>query len=84
MPIFPKNFIFDTYNGKDIETVLGTDEKCITKRLTYPENFKNEGIKEIGNNLDTDKKEIEVLYKNGDKIKFNYRTGEVIRKARRK
>ncbi|HJJ11872.1 MAG TPA: hypothetical protein OIM48_00945 [Clostridiaceae bacterium] len=80
MPIVPKNFIFDTYNEKEYETVLGTDGKMydLKESLTYPENFKNEGIKEIGNNLDTDKKEIEVLYKNGDKIKFNYQTGEVI------
>jgi hypothetical protein len=80
MPIVPKNFIFDTYNGKEYETVLGTDGKMydLKERLTYPENFKNEEIKEIGNNLNTDKKEVEVLYKNGDKIKFNYQTGEVI------
>ena len=80
MPIVPKNFIFDTYNGKEYETVLGTDGRMydLKERLTYPENFKNEEIKEIGNNLNTDKKEVEVLYKNGDKIKFNYQTGEVI------
>jgi len=80
MPIVPKNFILDTYNGKEYETVLGTNGKMydLKEKLNYPENFKNEGIASIGNNLNTDKKEIEVLYKNGDKLKFNYQTGEVI------
>ena len=80
MPIVPKNFILDTYNGKEYETFLGTNGKMydLKERLNYPENFKNEGIASIGNNLNTDKKEIEVKYKNGDKLKFNYQTGEVI------
>ena len=28
--------------------------------------------------MNTDEKEVEVTYNNGDKIKFNYQTGEVI------
>ena len=38
----------------------------------------NSDIESIGNNLNSDVKEVEVIYKNGDKIKFNYQTGEVI------
>ena len=74
------NFIIDNYNGKEYETVLGTDGKMydLKEKLTYPENFKNEDIKSIGNNLNTDEKEVEVTYNNGDKVKFNYQTGEVI------
>ena len=74
------NFIIDNYNGKEYETVLGTDGKMydLKEKVTYPENFKNEDIKSIGNNLNTDEKEVEVTYNNGDKIKFNYQTGEVI------
>ena len=74
------NFIIDNYNGKEYETVLGTDGKMydLKEKLTYPENFKNEDIKSIGNNLNTDEKEVEVTYNNRDKIKFNYQTGEVI------
>lgn len=55
----------DTYNGKEYETVLGTNGKMydLKEKLNYPENFKNEEIASIGNNLNTDKKEIEVLYK---------------------
>ena len=75
-----RNFIIDNYNGKEYETVLGTDGKLydLKEKLTYPENFKNEDIKSIGNNLDTEEKEVEVTYNNGDKIKFNYQTGEII------
>ena len=74
------NFIIDNYNGKEYETVLGTDGKLydLKEKLTYPENFKNEDIKSIGNNLDTEEKEVEVTYNNGDKIKFDYQTGEVL------
>ena len=74
------NFIIDNYNGKEYETVLGTDGKLydLKEKLTYPENFKNEDIKSIGNNLDTEEKEVEVTYNYGDKIKFNYQTGEII------
>ena len=75
-----RNFIIDNYNGKEYETVLGTDGKLydLKEKLTYPENFKNEDIKSIGNNLDTEEKEVEVTYNNGDKIKFDYQTGEII------
>ena len=86
------NFIIDSYNGKEYETVLGTDGKIydLKEPLKYPENFVNNGIKSIGNNLDyvrTDNEssnkeenlhEVEVIYINGDKLKFNYQTGEVI------
>ena len=72
--------------------------------IKYPENFINEGIKSIGNNLHTEdftenfsgndineigtgifsqkeiknEHEVEIVYKNGDKLKFNYQTGEII------
>ena len=74
------NLIVDSYNGKEYETVLGSDGKIydLKEPITYPENFVNLDIESIGNNLNSDEKEIEVTYKNGDKIKFNYQTGEVI------
>ncbi len=74
------NLILDNYNGKEYETVLGSDGKMydLKEPITYPENFVNSDIENIGNNLNSDTKEIEVTYKNGDKIKFNYQTGEVI------
>ena len=124
------NFIIDSFNGKEYETVLGSDGKLydLKEAIKYPENFVNNGIASMGNNLDTEdfvesfvkndinainseqnaseniikkdsfeevsenkikdgeveeisennKPEIEVTYKNGDKLKFNYQTGEVI------
>ena len=74
------NLILDSYNGKEYETVLGSDGKMydLKEPITYPENFINSDIESIGNNLNNSSHEVEVLYKNGDKIKFNYQTGEVI------
>ena len=74
------NIILDNYNGKEYETVLGSDGKMydLKEPITYPENFVNSDIESIGNNLNYDVKEVEVTYKNGDKIKFNYQTGEII------
>ena len=74
------NLIIDSYNGKEYETVLGSDYKLydLKEPIEYPENFVNTDIESIGNNLNNDSHEVEVIYKNGDKIKFNYQTGEVI------
>ena len=74
------NLILDNYNGKEYETVLGSDGKLydLKESIEYPENFVNSDIESIGNNLNSDSHEVEVLYKNGDKIKFNYQTGKVI------
>ena len=74
------NLILDNYNGKEYETVLGSDGKIydLKEPIEYPENFLNSDIESIGNNLNSDEKEVEVTYKNGDKIKFNYQTGEII------
>ena len=74
------NLILDSYNGKEYETVLGSDGKLydLKEPITYPENFVNENIESIGNNLNNDSHEVEVTYQNGDKVKFNYQTGEII------
>ena len=79
------NFIIDSFNGKEYETVLGSDGKIydLKEAIKYPENFVNNGIASMGNNLTSEdfrKKlyEIEVTYKNGNKVRFNYQTGEII------
>ena len=79
MPV-ADNLILDSYNGKEYETVLGSDGRMydLKEPITYPDNFVNKDIESIGNNLNSDTKEVEVTYKNGDKVKFNYQTGEVI------
>ncbi len=80
------NIILDTYNGKEYETVLGSDGKIydLKEPLNYPKNFINKDIKSIGNNLNSDVKEVEITYKNGDKVRFNYQTGEVISSIKEK
>ena len=74
------NIILDNYNGKEYETVLGSDGKIydLKEPIEYPENFANSDIESIGNNLNNNSHEVEVIYKNGDKLKFNYQTGETI------
>ena len=74
------NLIIDSFNGKEYETVLGSDGKLydLKEPIAYPENFVNSDIESIGNNLNSDFHEVEVSYKNGNKIKFNYQTGEII------
>ena len=103
LKLVANNFVIDSYNGKEYDTVLGEDGRLydLKEPIKYPENFVNEGIASVGNNLDSNdfvqnssenmmkeeffeevnennKHEIEVIYKDGDKIKFNYQTGEVI------
>ena len=82
----PNNFIIDSYNGKEYETVLGVDGKLydLKGKINYPENFVNKDITSIGNNLEnaeninSNNYEIEAVYRNGNKIRFNYQTGEII------
>ena len=101
------NFVIDSYNGKEYETVLGADGKIydLKEPLNYPENFVNKDVKSIGNNLNNTSgnnseninneelldefsgnnlHEMEVIYRNGDKVKFNYQTGEVISSIEKK
>ena len=106
------NFIIDSYNGKEYETVLGSDGKLydLKETLNYPENFVNSNIERIGNNLDSEdfaeslsgndkneisigkfsqkesknEHEVEVVYKSGDKLKFNYQTGEIVSSSKSK
>ena len=78
------NLIVDSYNGKEYETILGSDGKMydLKEEIEYPEEFENKDIESIGNNLETEEKEIEVKYKNGDIVKFNYQTGEIIKTSK--
>ena len=78
------NLIVDSYNGKEYETILGSDGKMydLKEEIEYPEEFENKDIESIGNNLETDEKEVEVKYKNGDIVKFNYQTGEIIKTSK--
>ena len=73
------NQVIDMINEREYETILlenGTiqDQK---QSLKYPENFENSNIKEIAQNLDTERPEVLVYYNNGTVIVFNYLTGEI-------
>jgi len=112
LKLVANNFIIDSYNGKEYEAVLGEDGRLydLKEPINYPENFVNNGIERIGNNLDSEdftetlssndinemsigkfsqkesknEHEVEVVYKNGDKLKFNYQTGEMISSSKSK
>ena len=73
------NQVIDMINEREYETILlenGTiqDQK---QSLKYPENFENSNIKEIVQNLDTERPEVLVYYNNGTVIVFNYLTGDI-------
>ncbi|HIU51266.1 MAG TPA: hypothetical protein IAB70_01360, partial [Candidatus Merdicola faecigallinarum] len=84
LDMIENNVILDSYNGKEYETVLGTDGKLydLKEALHYPENFKNENIVDLDNNLHTEYKITTVTYKDGSKIQFNYQTGEVLKEEK--
>ena len=112
LKLVANNFVIDSYNGKEYETVLGEDGRLydLKEPINYPKNFVNNGIEKIGNNLDSkdsakkltgndinemsigkfsqkeskNEHEVEVVYKNGDKLKFNYQTGEIISSSKSK
>ena len=80
LPMKVDQVILDSYNGKEYETILGTDGKLydLKEPLHYPQNFVNENIKSITNNLHTEYKITTVTYQDGSTLKFNYQTGKVI------
>ena len=66
-------------NDREYETILlenGTIQD-LKQSLKYPENFENSNIKEIAQNLDTERTEVLVYYNNGTVIVFNYLTGDI-------
>lgn len=74
--------ILDSFNNKDYLTVLGTDGVIydFKTKLTYPENFTNEKIIEISNNVEDFTRMIIVRYESGKVVVFDYRNGNVIYK----
>lgn len=70
--------IVDNYNGKEYETILGNDGKMydLKEPIKYPDNFKNEEIKTIALDSNSEARNVLVYYKNGSVVAFNYMTGE--------
>ena len=66
----PNNFIIDSYNGKEYETVLGVDGKLydLKEKINYPENFVNDNILSIGNNLNNTYSEKAEIISNKENI----------------
>ncbi len=84
LEIITNNVILDRYNGKEYETVLGTDGKIydLKEAIHYPENFKNKDIISLDNNLHTEYKITTVTYEDGSSIQFNYQTGEILKEEK--
>lgn len=72
--------IVDSYNGKEYETILGTDGKLydLKEKINYPENFKNEEIKTIALDINSERRAAMVYYENGNIVVFDYMTGSII------
>ena len=71
--------VVEIANSKEYETILNENGvlKDLKEKLVYPDKFKNEGIKEICQNIDSEKTTVLVYYDNGEFTIFNYLTGEV-------
>ena len=76
--------IIDSYNGKEYETILGTDGKLYDFKtpITYPEDFKNAEIKTLA--VNSEQKEAMVYYENGNVEVFNYMTGNIVYEDKQK
>lgn len=72
--------ILDYYNEQEYQTILGNDGKLydLKTKLKYPENFENQDIESITNNLDDTTGLIMVLYKSDRVVVFNYISGELV------
>ena len=72
--------IIDSYNNKEYQTVLGLDGRLydLKDAIQYPENFENENIAQMTNNIETDENIIAILYSDDRIYVFNYITGNVI------
>ena len=74
------SIIVDSFNNKEYQTVLGLDGTLydLKDKINYPENFVNENILQMTNNIDKDGNTILILYEDGRAYAFNYITGNVI------
>ena len=78
--IYADSIIIDAYNNKEYQTVLGLDGKLydLKDEINYPENFANENIVQMTNNINKDENIILIMYDSGRVYAFNYITGSVI------
>lgn len=78
--------MMDSYNSKDYLTILGNDGVLydLKNKIVYPDNFADDGIAEISNNVKNITHLLAVRYANGKIVIFNYRNGEVMYKTQAK
>lgn len=72
--------IINTFNGNQYLATLGTDGVIysLLTPINFPENFKNENIIAINNNLNRDTDLMIVYYSTGKVYTFNYVTGKEV------
>lgn len=80
LDIHADSIIIDAYNNKEYQTALGKDGIIYNFKdeIKYPENFVNEKILQMTNNIYEDTDILLVMYEDGRIYVFNYRTGNVI------
>lgn len=72
--------IIDSYNNHQYQTVLGVDGKLydLLTKIKYPENFENQNIIDMTNNINSNSSIVLVYYSNGNVCAFDYITGEEV------
>ncbi len=72
--------IMDRYNNRDYLLFLSEDGVIYSLKdiINYPDEFNNINIRDISTNINLDTDLLFVLYKNGNYVVFNYKTGTLI------
>lgn len=80
LDIYADSIIIDAYNNNEYQTVLGTDGVIydLKEKINYPENFVNENIVQMTNNINSDTHAILIIYEDGRVYAFNYINGSVL------
>jgi len=77
---YKDSYIIDYYNNNDIQIILKTDGVLysLKNNIKYPDDFENEGIKELYTDIYSSNNIVTIKYDSGKVYTFNYRTGEEI------
>lgn len=74
------SIIIDSYNDKNILSVLGSDGVIynLKDKIKFPDSLTNKNIKDMTSNINNKTSLILIEYKNGSIYGFDYRTGTVL------
>lgn len=77
------SIIIDSYSNNDYQTVLGLDGVIynLKSSIKLPTNMTNKNIVNMSNNINSNTNLVEILYKNGKVIVFDYTTGEILNQS---